>query len=68
MADKKGTFTDEDGKVWNLKDFDDTHSWSKAKDDKGFYGHMGRKGEGVEYKWKDGGDIMNPDEELKETK
>ena len=36
-------FKDEDGKEWDMDDFDDTHSWTKAKDDKGFYGHMTHK-------------------------
>jgi hypothetical protein len=29
-----------DGKEYDLDDFDDTRSWSKAKKDKGFYGHL----------------------------
>jgi len=29
-----------DGKTLNLKDYDDTRSWSKAGKDSGFYGHM----------------------------
>ncbi len=67
--DNKDTYIDPDtGKKYNLKDFDDTRSWSKAKDDKGFYTHMKRKSEGMEYSNGDGEDCMYPNEELKETR
>jgi hypothetical protein len=33
-------FVDDKGKVWDLDDFDDTRTWTKAKKDKGFYTHM----------------------------
>jgi hypothetical protein len=29
-----------DGKEWDLNDFDDSRSWGKLKQDKGFYAHM----------------------------
>ena len=47
MEDK---LKDENGKEYNLSDFDDTRSWSKAKQDKGFYGHMTTKKAGKKVK------------------
>lgn len=31
---KKKKFVDEEGKEWDLEEFDDTHSWSKVKKNK----------------------------------